>query len=284
MGTSLYVPKVRERLRRELSFLTCEGLVVELEERENHSWIFFTLRSCQSKRQGENKIACRFAVAKAVSDLVIDQIEFNFVKKFVNRYYHYLSLSDQEEISTRTLEILNNLKVIRRNKILQNLYDYLAEYQVLIIEGYTTFRLKSHWNQLRRLIKRTGQEFMATKDYMEFVCLLRFFLQMQKPKAEEVHVLVTSNGIFYLCDQLGNVIRGENLRIPFFHVSSKGEFDYRDYLLSALIALAPKKLVFHVPETIWCCEPIQTVQQVFGRRAVRCPGCEKCQHLYVHKS
>ncbi len=236
----------------------------------------------RGKRQGEKGIACRFAVAKAVSDLIVNQVESAFVKKFIFTSYNYWSAKDREDLAKRNTESMCKLRVVRRNRILQSLYDYLADSQVLIIEGFARFRLQDYWKQLQRMVKRTSQEFMAAKDYLEFVRLLRCFIDMQEPKIQEVHVIITKEGTFYLCDEAGDVIRSEHLRTPSFTVND-GEFNYKDYLLSMLITLAPKSIIFHVSDLIWDCDPLQTIQQVFGERITRCPGCTKCKHLNAHK-
>ena len=282
IGTLAYADEVQKRLSAELNFLTDEGLTLELEEAENPPWSFFILYVPRGKRQGEKGVACRFAVAKAVSDLFVNHVESNFVKEFINRNYSYWAPSDREDLIERNAENLNKLRIVRRNRILQSLYDYLAESQVLIVEGFAKFRLQDYWKQLQNIVKRTSQEFMAAKDYLEFVRLLRCFIDMQEPKINEVHIFINAEGTFFLCDETGEVIRSEHLRTPSFTVND-GEFNYKDYLLSMLITLAPRSIIFHVPDLIWDCDPLQTIQQVFGERITRCPGCARCKQLHAHK-
>ncbi len=282
IGTLAYADEVQKRLSAELNFLTDEGLTLELEEAESPPWSFFILHVPRGKRQGEKGVACRFVVAKAVSDLFVNQLESNFVKEFINRSYSYWAPSDREDLIERNAENLNKLRIVRRNRILQSLYDYLADSQVLIIEGFAKFRLQDYWKQLQHIVKRTSQEFMAAKDYLEFVRLLRCFIDMQEPKVCEVHIFINAEGTFFLCDETGEVIRSEHLRTPSFTVND-GEFNYKDYLLSMLITLAPRSIIFHVPDLIWDCDPLQTIQQVFGERITRCPGCARCKQLHAHK-
>ena len=282
IGTLAFADEVQKRLSAELNFLTDEGLALELEEAENPPWSFFILHVPRGKRQGEKGVACRFAVAKAVSDLFVNHVESNFVKEFINRSYSYWAPSDRDDLIERNAENLTKLRIVRRNRILQSLYDYLADSQVLIIEGFARFRLQEYWKQLQNIVKRTSQEFMAAKDYQEFVRLLRCFIDMQEPKICEVHIFINTEGTFFLCDETGEVIRSEHLRTPSFTVND-GEFNYKDYLLSMLITLAPRSIIFHVSDLIWDCDPLQTIQQVFGERVARCPGCAKCKQLNAHK-
>lgn len=283
IGTTSYAKEVRELLKAELNFLSGESLAFDCDEQEEPPWSFFILCPHRDGKLGERKFAMRFAVAKALSELFVNNLESAYIREYINKNYNYLSRDYREEIINRSLENMQKLRVVRKNRILQSLYDYLGEHQTLMVEGYGRFRLKGYWSQLQRMVRRTVQEFLADKDYMEFIRLLRCFIELQEPKIDGVHVFITGEGTFYLCDEMGNVIRREHLRTPSFTVID-GEFNYKDYLLSMLISLSPKKIVFHVPDQIWSCNPIQTIQQVFGSRLTRCPGCEKCQDLYMHKN
>jgi putative sporulation protein YtxC len=269
-------------LNAELNYLTGQGLALELEESVSPPWSFFILDVPDGKRRGEKGVACRFAVAKAVSDLFVNYAEDNFVKEFISKNYNYWAANDREDLIERNAENMVKLRIVRRNHILQSLYDYLAESRLLMVEGFARFRLQSYWKQLQHMVKRTSQEFMAAKDYLEFVRLLRCFIDMQEPKISEAHVFINAEGTFFLCDEAGEVIRSEHLRTPSFTVND-GEFNYKDYLLSMLITLAPRSIVFHVSDLIWDCDPLQTIQQVFGERITRCPGCARCKQLHAHK-
>jgi len=239
----------------------------------------FLIQLSRKNQLGERKFASRFAVAKAISDLFINHLEADYVKDYIEEEYNFCSPQDRFEIVSFTLETLEKLKIIRRNRILQSVFDYLAENHIINIEGFARFRLHGYWAQLRRIVKRTGEEFLAAKDYLEFVRLLRCFIEMQESKIDEVHIFISPDGTFFICDKKGHVIRREHIRTPSLSVIN-GEFNYKDYLLSMLITLVPETIIFHVSDRIWECDPLRTIQQVFENRVVRCTGCERCQHLY----
>lgn len=282
IGTTSYADEIRERLSTELKFLQDEQALVQYREEETPPWLFIMIGVSRANHQGERRFACRFAVAKAISDLFVNHLETNYVKNYIEEVYNYCSPQDRFEIVSCTLETLEKLKIIRRNRILQSVFDFLAEHQVINIEGFARFRLRSYWAQLQRIVRRTGQEFLTAKDYLEFVRLLRCFIEMQEPKIDEVHIFVTVEGTFFICDQKGNVIRREHMRTPSFSVNG-GEFNYKDYLLSMLITLVPETIVFHVSDRTWECDPLRTIQQVFEDRIYRCSGCERCRHLISRK-
>ncbi|MGB9791569.1 MAG: sporulation protein YtxC [Thermacetogeniaceae bacterium] len=283
IGTACYAEEIRELLRSELDFFSKERMMFKCDEQEAPPWSFFILLPQDDSNLGEKKFAMRFAVAKALSEFFVNNLEAAYVKDHINKNYNYLSERDREEIIERLLGNMQKLRVIRKNRILQSLYDYLGEHHTLIVEGYGRFRLKGYWNQVQRMIRKGVHEFFVEKDYREFIRLLRCFIELQQPVLSEVHVFISRGGSFYVCDAKGNVIRREHLHAPSFAVID-GEFNYRDYLLSILINFTPKKIVFHVTEELWGCSSIQTIRDVFGSRVTRCPGCEKCHDLLLHKS
>jgi len=280
--TASYADEIRERLNTELRFLRDEPDVIHYREEETPPWAFIEVGLSRANQQGERRFACRFAVAKAISDLFVNDLEVSYVQDYIEDVYSYCTPQDRFEIVSCTLEALEKLKGIRRNHILQSIFDFLGEHQFINIEGFAVFRLQNYWLQLQRIVKRTGQEYLAAKDYLEFVRLLRCFIEMQEPKIDEVHIIVTVEGAFFICDRKGNVIKREYMSTPSFSVND-GEFNYKDYLLSMLITLVPETIVFHVSDRVWECDPLLTIQQVFADRIYRCPGCERCQHLLSRK-
>ncbi|HHW28016.1 MAG TPA: hypothetical protein GXX21_00465 [Syntrophomonadaceae bacterium] len=282
VGTASFREEIRGKLEAELKFLEDKETVINYQEREEPPWTFFLIQLSRKNQLGERKFASRFAVAKAISDLFINHLEADYVKDYIEDEYNYCSPQDRFEIVSVTLETLEKLKIIRRNRILQSVFDYLAENQIIIIEGFARFRLHGYWAQLRRIVKRTGEEFLAAKDYLEFVRLLRCFIEMQESKIDEVHIFISPDGTFFICDKKGHVIRREHICTPSLSVID-GEFNYKDYLLSMLITLVPETIIFHVSDRIWECDPLRTIQRVFENRVVRCSGCERCQHLYSSK-
>ena len=282
IGTSLFGDELKEKLETELKFLDDQETLIDFKEVEKPPWVYYGLRLSRKKQKGERKFASRFAVAKAIAELFINQLEANYIKDYIEDIYHYCSPQDRFEIVSITLETLDKLKIIRRNRILQSVFDYLADNQLLNIEGFARFRLQGYWAQLRRIVKRTGEEFLAAKDYLEFVRLLRCFIELQETKIDEVHIFISPEGTFFICDKKGHVIKREHIRTPSFSAID-GEFNYKEYLLSMLIVLVPETIIFHVSDGIWECDPIRTIQQVFEDRVIRCPGCDRCQHLCSSK-
>ena len=80
---------------------------------------------------------------------------------------------------------------------------------------------------------------------MEFIRLLRYFVDIQEPKVNEVNILLEKNSMFKLLDSEGKEIENEYLE-GFCVELMSNSVNYEDLLISALITLAPKQLVIHL--------------------------------------
>lgn len=68
VGTNSFADEIRERLQNELKFISNDQDIINFEEYENKPWLFFFIGLLRHNKHGERRFACRFAVAKAISD------------------------------------------------------------------------------------------------------------------------------------------------------------------------------------------------------------------------
>ncbi len=273
VGIKSFIHEARMCLADEVDSLCKQGLKVKMLEEERPPWSFFLISGY--KKRGREDLVCCLAVARAITTLIVNYWDTYYVERVINKDYHYLNTSECEQLRALTLNALENLRVLKRSRIMEDLYSYLCRNRFLLVEGYIHFRLQEHRAQLRRLVERKNEEICVAKAYDEFISLLCYFVQKQEPKIEEVHLVVTPKGFYCLYDADREVIFQEKLQTPFFY-SGDGEFGYEDHLLSVLVKLLPRTVITHVPEVLWESESLRAVRQVFGSRLLRCPGCERC--------
>ena len=65
-----------------------------------------------------------------------------------------------------------------------------------LTSGVCQVSRQSYWTQLERIVKRTGEELLAAKDYLEFIRLLRCFIEMQEPKIDRGTHFIAPEGTF----------------------------------------------------------------------------------------
>ena len=72
------------------------------------------------------------------------------------------------------------------------------------MEGFIRFRLKDYIEELKYIIDGSVDELLIDREYNEFIKLLRYFVEIQEPKVEEVHVLLEgTKNILFLIQVLG---------------------------------------------------------------------------------
>lgn len=121
-------------------------------------------------------------------------------------------------------------------------------------------------------MERAVDEFVIEKEYNEFIELLRYFVEIQEPRIGLVNVLQETDGSFQIMDSNENIIKNEYLE-GYLVDMFDGEVEYEDLLVSALINIAPEKILLHFDDA----EVEKTVKSIFGERVSICQGCYLCQ-------
>jgi putative sporulation protein YtxC len=174
---------------------------------------------------------------------------------------------DQQEGDTDLLHA-----TARKAAVYRKVFAYLEEERELNVLGFVRFRLQDHWNELFELVETGLDDYLEDKQYQEFVELLRYYIAAQETKQEVVHVVPSVDKPFLLYDKHGTRLRLDQLDAIF----SIGEQNSReeDYLVSALVTLAPERIVMHLAQD----RPalLQTVHSIFDGKVMSCHSCPLC--------
>lgn len=188
--------------------------------------------------------------------------EWPFILPYVQRI-----CQDQEEGGTDLLQA-----TARKAAVYRKVFAFLEEERELNVLGFVRFRLQEHWNELFEMVETGLDDYLEDKQYQEFVDLLRYFIAAQETKQEVVHVVPSVDKPFLLYDKHGQRLRLEQLDAVF----SIGEQNSReeDYLVSALVTLAPERVVLHLVQD----RPalIQTIHSIFDGKVMTCHSCPLC--------
>lgn len=274
--------KVRERLLAKIQTLDEKGIQVDIAERSEGPLTFLCLSipdSGQGIPAGQRDIL-RYHVASALADNIVFDVEKELISKVLLSRYSYFDDSEREKIADFVLDTLNRRSqgdeegqvqaaVRRRNDVLFTLLDYLDTGDCLILEGFMRFRLKRYMEQIETAADSAVDDFMLEKEYNEFIRLLKYFVDVQEPKIDEIHVIARPNGRFRLLDESGKAVDSEYLEgMPL--EPGQGDADHEDLLISALIAVSPKKIILHGFQGENASE---TISRVFDDRVSNCSGC-----------
>ncbi len=160
----------------------------------------------------------------------------------------------------------------RKAKVYRKLFDYLDDDRHINLQGFVRFRMQDHWNDLFELVEAGLDEYLEDKQYEEFVELLRYFISVQETNYPLVHVVPHLSKHFLLYDDQGEPVELDHLDA----ILNVGEQKCReeDYLVSALVTLAPKQIVFHQAEEKQALA--QTINNIFDNRLRLCTSCPFC--------
>jgi putative sporulation protein YtxC len=158
--------------------------------------------------------------------------------------------------------------------------DYFDNSNNIILDGFVNFRLKEYIKDLEEVVDKAVDDFLMDREYREFIRLLRYFVDIQEPKIDTVHVIVSYDNHYTLLDGSKNEITNECIQ-EYVNEISEGEINYDDLLVSSLITFAPRKIVIHSSGQFRNKELLETIKNVFAGRVVLCQGCEICSVIMV---
>lgn len=285
IGTSLDSDFICSQLGKELSILQEEGIDVLLRQNSQGDYIFLDC-SIQEVKKPEQEMILRHYVANAISDAILNQWENLILKKITKTHYYYLSPEEKENVLNKAKKILEAVskngednyllyRLNRKSKILHKVLDYLSQNNNINIDGFINFRLQDYLEDLNQVIEQAVDELLLEKEYQEFIMLLKYFVDIQEPRLEKVHVFLLPSGSFQLFDDHNKTINNHCLDGCIVEMIDN-EINYEDLLISALITIAPREIVVHISEPSKVFTTLNTLQGVFGERLAICNGCSRC--------
>jgi len=219
-------------------------------------------------------------LANIITDVIIEDWPQIIIKKIIRDHYYYFNEEEKKNIREKALEFIKKGEFpckpqMRRMNILNEVMKFLERNDEIVLEGFVNFRLKDYVVEVADIVDAAVDDFLLEKEYMEFIRLLKYFVEIQEPKVNEVHILLEKNNTFKLVDRDGNPIENEYLDGFSLELMSSS-INYEDLLISALITLAPRVVVIHLNNSPGPRETVKTIENVFGRRTRKCNGCSLC--------
>ena len=223
-------------------------------------------------------------ISNALADYIIRQYEEKLIMRIINSNFCYFNAVEKKEILQRALSIIRNedktfinslFQIRRRNVIVRRLMDYFDNSNSIILDGFVNFRLKDYIRNLEEIVDKAVDDFLMDREYREFIRLLRYFVEIQEPKIDTVHVIVNYDNKYTLLDGSKREITNECIQ-EYVNEITEGEINYDDLLVSSLITFAPRKVVIHSMGHSRNKELMETIKNVFCGRVIICQGCELC--------
>lgn len=227
-------------------------------------------------------------VAHSVAAFIIEVVEQELLEKIIWNQYEVEEKQEARDLCFRAKKILEQEEkgclqgsYSRGELLARRLKEYLQDNSYLNIDGFVQFRLPDYLLELEQAAEEAVEEYIMEKEYDEFICVLRYFVEIQEPRVEKVHVVLSLRGGFQLYDGENKSLEKDYLE-GFIVDMGDSELNYEDLLLSALITLAPRQVILHGSEKGKARSIINTIKNVFGERVTVCNGCNRCRQL-LHK-
>ena len=288
LGTQDYRESICECLRelREQEQLPLQ--VVEL--RQGKRWLIQCKFDDPSSEATENgdivQRIHRYYLANALAETILHHWEKKHVRQII-RKKDPLSEGNWQAVSDKALEYLNNglgqvrgYSVNRKTSLVTQILSCLDQSSIFDIEGFLCFRAQEYKSQVNIAVEYALDEYVIDKEYMEFILLLKHFVDSQKPQLECLHVGMTPQGKFHLYNNEGVEVTHQFLED--YQLDNVHELGYEDLLVSALISVAPRQITLHIGYEGFK-DTLKTIRSVFGDRVHDCQGCPLCEKILTNE-
>lgn len=222
-------------------------------------------------------------ISNILSLLVIDEMEETFFKKLLIKNYFYFDCEERNQILNLCYDInTNNFSAIFDKKfrsLYGCFYSFLSENKSLVLQGFINFRINSYFKILDDIISEGVNQFIVEKEYMEFISLLKLYINSQACNCEVVHMIYSSSESILL-DNNKEIITTSNDNLKAKYLSDI-TFSSNDYTLNSLLTLLPKKIYIHLINND-IDEFIHTIQSIFEDRTHICRDCNICDLYKNH--
>lgn len=223
-------------------------------------------------------------ISSILSLLVIDELEEKLLKRTLLQNYFYFDQEERNKILNLCFDSMafDFYAVFdKKFKILHKIFSsYLMKNRNLYLEGFVNFRLSPYMKILDDIVNEAVNNYMIEKEYLEFISLLRLYINTQTCNCDVVHIIY-SNSESILLDENKEIIQisSENFKAKYL---SDISFSSNDYTLNSLLTLLPKKIYIHLIDS-YADEFINTLEAIFENRITICTDCNIC-NLYKNNS
>lgn len=262
-------------LLNELDYVETEPVYISTNEFKNYKNIIIHYRGNENDKF-IHEVSC------ILSCLVIDELEEEFIKNIIHKNYFYFNFNERKHILEMCFEIFAddfNLYFDKKyNYLINNFETYLSTNKSIVLSGFINFRIKDYMSILEDIVEQAVNAFVIEKEYLEFVSLLKMYINSQKCNCDVVH-LVYDNENSILLDEDKNII---NVSDDVFKAKylSDISFSSNDFALNGLLTLLPKKIHVHLVDN--CVDEfIHTLGLIFENRIEVCSDCNICK---IYKS
>lgn len=217
-------------------------------------------------------------ISSILSYLVIDELEENFLNQIISLNYFYFDNIEKKQILENCFDLMTedfeDTFYKKFNTIHKCFCEYISNNRALFLSGFINFRLQEYFSILDDIVSNSVNQFIIEKEYLEFISLLKLYINSQTYKTKAVH-LIYSNEHSILLDENKNIIQISDDIFKAKYLSDIS-FSSNDYTLNSLLSLLPQKIYIHLINNE-VDEFIHTIELVFEDKVELCTQCSICE-------
>ncbi|CAI3592959.1 putative sporulation protein YtxC [Clostridium neonatale] len=270
--------ELRERLKKKDILI---GLVESIEGK-THIIKIICEENCYNEKIKE---IINMYVSNILYRIVIENYRKKEMFEFLTDNYFFLKQNEILEIENEIMKVLKcedlNDKegsvycLNRINSIINKIQECISENQEINVDGFLTFRMRKLRKEIEEVIEKVIEMYMVEKEYNEFVKLLKYFVNIQECKIEEVNIIINEDNKYKVEDKEGRDLYKDFLK-ELTGDEKDLEVNIEDVLISGLITSSPENIVIHGKENCNNKEFLETIENVFGNKVRYCDKIDEC--------
>lgn len=223
-------------------------------------------------------------ISSILSLLVIDELEPYLLERIIKANYFYFDFNERKQILELCFEMTGNdfydTFDKKLNSLFNSFYEFLLKNKSIVLHGFINFRIKNYLEILDNVVNEAVNSYIIEKEYLEFISLLKLYINSQKSGCELVHIIY-NNEESILLDENKEIISVSKDILNTKYLSDIS-FSSNDYTLNSLLTLLPKKIYIHLIDC-YIDEFITTLKAIFEEKVIICTDCDICR-LYNSSS
>jgi len=289
IGISTYSDKLLENLLKVIGENDI-GSRIKIHTVRESDWNRITCRVKLPLSTGRNKKQAlkniKAGLSSILAGVIMSHFEEKLLSRIINSSYCYFSPRERNEILGIALRLIkaaddqgpqSSSPLASRKEIIErNIEKYLETSKEVLLEGFVNFRIKEYLRELEEIADMAVDEFLVQREYLEFIRLLRYFVDIQEPKLELIHIIIGFNNKYIILNNDGKEVTNQCIR-EFAVEKTIEEINQEDLLISSLITLAPLRIYLHITGQVKNKEIIETIKSVFWGKVIICTGCALCK-------
>ena len=183
---------------------------VESIEKETHIIKIICEENCENEKIKE---IINLYVSNILYRIVIDNYRKKEMFEFLTDNYFFLKQNEILEVEDEIVKVLkyeeatkneDSIYCLNRiNSMVEKIRDCISEKQEINIDGFITFRMRKLRGDIEKIIDKVVERYMVEKEYKEFVKLLKYFVEIQDCKIEEINIIIEENNNYIVKDKDG---------------------------------------------------------------------------------